>query len=254
VPHPRADESQIAFFREHGWLVVEDAVPAEEIAELDRRCAVILEKKHALAFDWAWEKGRTKAEREYRIVQGMPSLVWPEIRSARFRLWAIEFASALLGQPVEFWYDQYLAKPPREGAATLWHQDEGYWGRNLEDRGITCWLPLQDVDPRNGCMHFIDHGHRDGVLPHRQPEHIQSDLLFCEPDVSRAVACPIRTGSVTFHHGKTPHMTPPNSSDAWRKAVTTHMRVAGSLGEGDHYPWKVYVNQITGERIVPPSR
>jgi hypothetical protein len=25
-------------------------------------------------------------------------------------------------------------------------------------------------------------------------------------------------------------------------------------GEGDHYPWKVYVNQITGERTKPPSR
>ena len=49
-------------------------------------------------------------------------------------------------------------------------------------------------------------------------------------------------------------MTPANQSDGWRKAVTTHMRVVGSLGEGDHYPWKVYVNQITGERTVPASR
>jgi len=48
-----------------------------------------------------------------------------------------------------------------------------YSGRNLDDRGITCWVPLADVDERNGC---------------------------------------------------------------------------------DHYPWKVYVNQVTGERIVPPSR
>jgi len=49
-------------------------------------------------------------------------------------------------------------------------------------------------------------------------------------------------------------MTPANTSDSWRRAVTTHMRKVGSLGEGDHYPWKVYVNQRTGERIVPPSR
>jgi hypothetical protein len=49
-------------------------------------------------------------------------------------------------------------------------------------------------------------------------------------------------------------MTPANTSDQWRRAVTTHMRVAGSPGEGDHYPWKVYVNQVTGERTIPPSR
>ena len=84
---------------------------------------------------------------------------------------------------------------------------------------------------------------------------MQSDLLFCEPDESRAVACPIRAGSVTFHHGKTPHMTPANQTDAWRADPRpAPARPSGSQGEGDHYPWKVYVNQFTGERIVPPSR
>jgi ectoine hydroxylase-related dioxygenase (phytanoyl-CoA dioxygenase family) len=252
--YPEPTPEQVAFFDEHGWLVVERAVEAAELELVRTRMEPILEKKHKLAFDWAWEKGTPKEERAFRLVQGSPTRVWPRIEDARFRRWAIAFASALIGREVEFWYDQFLAKPPREGAPTYWHQDEGYWGRNLDDRGITCWLPLQDVDERNGCMHFIDRGHRDGVLPHRQPEHVQSDLLTCEPDLSRAVACPIRAGSVTFHHGKTPHMTPPNTSEHWRRAVTTHMRVAGTQGEGDHYPWKIYVNQFTGERIKPPSR
>jgi ectoine hydroxylase-related dioxygenase (phytanoyl-CoA dioxygenase family) len=254
VSYPKADASQLEFFEEHGWLVLEDVIDPADLAELASRCEVILHKKHKLAFDWAWEKGKSKEEREFKIVQGSPTLVWPGIAQAPFRLWALEFGSALMRRDVEFWYDQYLAKPPHDGAPTYWHQDEGYWGRNLDERGITCWIPLHDVDEKNGCMHFIDRGHRDGILRHRQPEHIQSDLLFCEPDASRTVACPIRAGSATFHHGKTPHMTPANQSDAWRRAVTTHMRVQGSLGEGDHYPWKVYVNQVTGERTVPPSR
>jgi len=254
MQYREASESEAAFFNEHGWLVVENVVDAGDLAEVGVRLEKILEKKHKLGFDWAWEKGKSREEREFKIVQGSPTMAWPEISAMRFRRWMIQFASALLKSDVEFWYDQFLAKPPRDGAPTLWHQDEGYWGRNLLDRGITCWMPLHDVDERNGCMHFIDRGHRDGVLAHRQPEHIQSDLLFCEPDLSRVIACPIPAGSVTFHHGKTPHMTPANRSDAWRRAVTTHMRVIGSLGEGDHYPWKVYVNQITGERIVPPSR
>ena len=103
-------------------------------------------------------------------------------------------------------------------------------------------------------MHFIDGGHKDGVLEHRRPEHLQSDLLVCEPDERRAVACPVSLGSVTFHHSKTPHMTLPNDSAHWRKAVTTHMQAPGSGGEGDHYPWKVYVNQFTGEIMHPESR
>lgn len=252
--YPKPSDFEIGFFREHGWLVVENAIPPEVLVEVSERCEPILQKKHKLAFDWAWEKGKAKEERTFKIVQGSPTWVWPDIVKTEFRAWMRSFGSALMSSEVEFWYDQFLAKPPRDGAPTYWHQDEAYWGRNLFDRGITCWMPLQDVDERNGCMHFIDRGHRNGVLVHRQPEHVQSDLLFCEPDESRTVPCPIRAGWVTFHHGKTPHMTPANRSDGWRRAVTTHMRIIGTGGEGDHYPWKVYVNQITGERTFPVSR
>lgn len=254
MAYPKCTEAEVDFYREHGFIVVEGAIDPDDITEAQSRCAVILENPHKLAFDWAWEKGTPRDERAFKIVQGSPTRVWPEIKATRFRRWMLEFASALTGQPMEFWYDQFLAKPPREGATTYWHQDEGYWGRNLDERGITCWMPMQDVNAQNGCMHFIDRGHRDGVLPHRQPEHIQSDLLFCEPDTQRCVSCPIPAGAVTFHHGKTPHMTPPNRSNAWRRAISTHMRVVGSKGEGDHYPWKIYVNQFTGERTVPASR
>jgi len=253
MSYPDCSNGDVELFRKQGYLVIEDAIPTTRLEEVAARCQPILDHKHRLAFDWAWEKGTDRKARRFRIVQGSPTVVWKEIAKTDFRRWMIGFATRLMGRPVEFWYDQFLAKPPREGATTDWHQDEGYWGRNLDDRGITCWMPLQDVDEHNGCMHFASGGHLGGVLEHFQPEHIQSDLLTCKPDLSRAVECPIRAGSVTFHHGKTPHMTPANQSDEWRKAVTTHMRVEGSLGEGDHYPWKVYVNQLTGERIVPPS-
>jgi ectoine hydroxylase-related dioxygenase (phytanoyl-CoA dioxygenase family) len=116
------------------------------------------------------------------------------------------------------------------------------------------WLPMHDVDERNGCMHFIDGGHKDGVMLHQQPDEVQSDLLYCEPDTSRTVVCPLAVGGVTFHHSKTPHMTTANVTDRWRRILTNHFRVEGTDGEGDHYPWKVYVNQATGERTVPETR
>jgi ectoine hydroxylase-related dioxygenase (phytanoyl-CoA dioxygenase family) len=254
VTYPSASERDIEFFQEHGWIVVEDAIDPVDLEELIARCDEIIEKRDKMAYDWAWDKGTARDARKFRIVQASPTRHWPQFMEARFRKWAIEYASALMGKPLEFWYDQFLAKPPDNGSPTYWHQDEGYWGRKLNERGITCWMPFHDVDPANGCMHFIDCGHRIGILPHHQPPHVQSDLLMCEPDEAKMVACPIKVGSVTFHHGKTPHMTPANSTDAWRRALSQHLRVVGTEGEGDHYPWKVYVNQFTGEKIVPESR
>jgi D-arabinose 5-phosphate isomerase GutQ len=178
VPYPTATAEQVGFFRDHGWIVVDDAIDPADLNVLEARCTKIIENKEKMAFDWAWEKGTEREDRPFKILQSSPSVFWAsEFESAPFRLWAIEFGSALLGKPVEFWYDQFLAKPPGHSVATRWHQDVGYWGRNLDDAGITCWMPFHDVDAGNGCMHFIDEGHKLGVIEHKQPPEIASDLL-----------------------------------------------------------------------------
>ena len=251
MTYPKATPEDLDFFRRHGWIVVQDAIPQGDLDEIERGCERLITEKESLAYDWAWDAKETKAQRSFRIVQGTPAHVWPEIADQAFRKWLVEYGSALMGLALEFWYDQFLAKPRGNSVPTCWHQDEGYWGRNLLDKGITCWIPLQDVDARNGCMHFIEGGHLDGVLVHRSVEGVQSDLITCEVDESRTVVCPIRRGAVTFHHSKTPHMTTANTSDTWRKALSNHLQAVGAGGEGDHYAWRVCVNQRTGERSRP---
>lgn len=250
MPYRPASREDIDFFREHGWLVVEDVVDPSDLELLDQTCERIIADKERRAYDWAWTEDDGRARR-FRILQAMPSLGTDAFDRTPYRLWAVEFASALMGFPIEHWYDQLLAKPAGTSVPTDWHQDEAYWGRNLDDLGITCWMPLHDVDVDSGCMHFIDGGHRDGVLEHRRPPNIASDLLVCEPDVTRAVACPIRLGSVTFHHSKTPHMTTANTVVPWRKVLTQHLRQVGNPGEGGHYPWKVWVEQFSGRVTTP---
>jgi phytanoyl-CoA hydroxylase len=251
MTYPAASPDQVAFFREHGYLIVEDAIPEPDLNEIERQCETILDQKDTLANDWAWSADESRENRSFRIVQSSPSFVWKEIREQRYRKWLVSFASSLMQLEIEFWYDQFLAKPPGKSVPTYWHQDEAYWGRNLFDRGITGWIPLQDVDVGNGCMHFVDGGHLLGVLPHHLVEGMQSDLITCDVDETKMIVCPVRRGTVTFHHSKTPHMTTANTSAGWRKAVTNHMQQKGSGGEGNHYPWKVTVNQRTGERFVP---
>ena len=253
--YPAVTSSDRERFERDGFLVVRGAVDPPDLGKLQSICDRLLEQRDKLAFDWAWEAGEEREQRSFKIVQTSPSLLAKaELANERFRLWSTDFASGLLGGEVEFWYDQFLAKPPQEGARTPWHQDEGYWGRNLDERGITCWMPFHDVDTANGCMHFVPGAHREGVLEHRGVPNVQSDLLYCDVDQARALAVPMQLGDVSFHHSKMPHMTTPNSSPRWRRALSQHFRRVGSQGEGDHYPWKIYVNQFTGVRTKPDSR
>ena len=247
---PDATAEQVELFHRHGFLVVRDAIPAADLDELERHCDTLIEHKETLAKDWAWDANESRENRSFRIVQSSPSKVWKEIAVQPYRRWLVAFSSSLMRMDLEFWYDQFLGKPPGKSAPTNWHQDEGYWGRNLADRGITGWIPLQDVGVVDGCMHFIDGGHRLGVLPHRGVAGVQSDLLTCDVDATRAVACPMRRGDVAFHHSKTPHMSTANTGAAWRKAVTNHLQAVGAGGEGGLYLWRVKVSQRTGERIV----
>ena len=254
--YPKPTAAQIAFYREHGWLIVEDAIPQADLDAIETRCEQILEDKSRYAMDWAWDQKEERDARSFRIVQGFPSFFWGDDRDKAYRQWLVGFASSLMNLKLHFWYDQFLAKPPGISVPTYWHQDEGYWGRKLDDKGITCWIPLQDVNAENGCMHFIDRGHRDGVLTHRLVEGMKSDILTCDVDETRTVVCPIKRGSVTFHHSKTPHMTTANTSKTWRKALTNHLKEESvPLEGGDHYPWRVMVNQLVGEsRPLEPAK
>jgi phytanoyl-CoA hydroxylase len=246
MSYPKPTDAQVAFFDEHGYLVVQDAIAEHDLVEIETFCDGILADKENLANDWAWDERESSEERSFRIVQANPFELFPELDDQIYRTWAATFGSALLGRAVAFKYDQFLAKRPGHSVPTWWHQDEGYWGRALTNRGITCWIPLQDVDETNGCMHFSDGAHRRGVFPHERVPGLKSDILRCEVDDSKTIACPIRRGSVTFHHSATPHMTTENRSRRWRKALTQHFwdpEVPHGPAGGDFYEWRVIAPQ-----------
>ena len=73
-----------------------------------------------------------------------------------------------MGRDVEFWYDQFSQTAAH--ARHLLAPGRRYWGRNLEDRGI-CGCAHNGRPQRR--MRFIDRGHADGILTHRQ-RHVQA--------------------------------------------------------------------------------
>lgn len=248
--YPEPTEAHIRQFNTDGFLVVENAISESALEDLRGVARDIISQKESVARDWDWRKGEALESRTFRIVQSGVSGRFPWVQQSPFRLWATKFSSALMQQNLEFWYDQFLGKPPQCGAATPWHQDEAYWGRGLDNRGITCWMSFHDVDESNGCMHFVRGGHRR-MIEHVNPAEMASDLLVCDVKADAdIVACRLNAGSVTFHHSKTPHMTTANVSGNWRLTLAQHFKAVGVTSEDrDQYPWRIYVDQATNARI-----
>lgn len=53
MDYPTASAEQIAFFAEHGYLIVRQALPAQDLDRIEARCDLLLADKERLANDWA---------------------------------------------------------------------------------------------------------------------------------------------------------------------------------------------------------
>lgn len=244
MPYPTITAAHRESFARDGFLVLPQVVPAADRRDLLTKVEYILDHREQHAYDWDWRQGEPLDRRQFRIVQCGVTRLFPGLRQSAFHTWLEPAASLLMGQPMTFWYDQFLGKPPRVGAPTPWHQDEAYWGRHLADKGITCWLALEDVPAERGCMQFVRGAHRCGMFEHRRPAEMSSDLLRCEIDAAaEVVVCPLHAGDLTFHHSKTPHQTGGNGTEQWRLSIATHLSAPQAKAEGGAYPWRVPVSQ-----------
>jgi ectoine hydroxylase-related dioxygenase (phytanoyl-CoA dioxygenase family) len=142
-----------------------------------------------------------------------------------------EVAERLLGRAVEHRFDHAIYKPPFNGAATSWHQDEAY---ALERKILSAhfWVPLQDVTRDMGCMEFIPGSHRGALGRHHRRDRLRDAhaLELVGLDTSQAVACPIRAGDATVHFPRTVHYTGPNLTGTPRLAWALEFGPRRGLG------------------------
>ena len=104
-----------------------------------------------------------------------------------------------------------------------WHQDSGYFEAHC-DRSliVTCWIPLVDSTPENGCLQVLPRAHRSGVLTHHTGGNAgflvieDSDL---PPPPMDAVTVPVPLGGVLFLTNLAPHCSTPNVTDTIRWSV-----------------------------------
>jgi len=215
---------QISFYHENGYLVLPSLTSAEEVRWMreiyDRIFAARAGREAGDQFDLGGSDEEGKQAVLPQIL--MPSKYAPELKQGLFRVNALTVAKQLLGPEADAQGEHAIFKPANYGAATPWHQDEAYWGEQMDYNSISIWIPLQQATIENGCMWFIPGSHRQDVQPHHSIGHdvrvhgLEMDEL---PDMERAVACPIPAGGCTIHHNRTMHYAGANKSDVPRRAL-----------------------------------
>lgn len=235
--------SQTTFFREQGYLRLDQVVEPHEVEALKGLLQTLFAAgagyNEGAQFDLVGSDDSVTQPMLPQIIN--PSNYARELLRSSFFKTASEIAHQLLGPHARFSDDHVLMKPAKTGAATPWHQDEAFRDPRYETREISIWLALQPVDRRNGCMEFIPGSNLGEVLPHRSPNGNSSvHALECFDgfDAEAAVPCPLPAGGCTIHSGRTLHFAGPNLSDLPRYAYVLIFNLPPlPVRESRDFPW-----------------
>jgi hypothetical protein len=114
--------------------------------------------------------------------------------------------------------------PGEDTYLSPWHQEYPY---NLtSDNAVTLWLPLVDVDERNGCLKLAPGSHRQGALPVRvrdalndrrnANEAMEIHGLEAKLAGQAVLSVPAAAGDALVFHTFLLHCSQPNRSAATR--------------------------------------
>jgi ectoine hydroxylase-related dioxygenase (phytanoyl-CoA dioxygenase family) len=218
--YPLSDE-QIDFYRRNGYIQLFSVLTPAELA--GARAA--LEDANRMQLDARHHTSAGRPEYERIFVQKVN--LWTVHEGMRKYVHSrklAEIARRLARtNRIRLWHDHALIKLPGDSRESSWHQDLPYWPMN-ETGALSCWMALDDVDERNGCMQFVPRSHTWGRFEPINLVNAQSIFeMVPHPDARdfRPVVMRMPAGSCTFHDGLTFHYASRNQTDRPRRAMVT---------------------------------
>ena len=237
-------------FNQKGYVLVRNLIGASEIDEYKEQIELATKQRKKL--DKRTLKDKSEYEQSFIQCQNL----WedfPEIRKLAFHKKITSTAAKLLGvETIRIWHDQALIKEPG-GRETDIHHDKPYWPIK-ENKTITAWIPLVEVNENNGQLGFFPGSHLDEnerfinifsgkvsteeLSEVTQINEIQPEYLSLMP------------GDVSFHNGLTFHQAKQNKSDKERLVYTVIFFADGCTRGDDRFHFSVDRSEIkVGEKI-----
>ncbi len=212
-------ESDIGFYRENGYLMIENAVTPEDLAELRAVAHDFIERSREVGqSDEVYDLDEGHSAQSPRLTRiKLPHKQHPifdrTLRSERMK----GYFKALLGPNVVLQTSKLNTKAPGGGAAVEWHQDWAFYPHTNDDM-LAFGLMLEDVDEANGPLMVIPGSHKGPLLSHHNRGVFAGAVDPADPDFhfDQAVTLTGRAGSMTVHHARTLHGSAPNRSDRAR--------------------------------------
>ena len=215
-------------FDEQGYLLVRGVLDEEDFAPLHRIISSAIDQRAKELYD----KGKISSLYEdlsfyHRLTQILresqkgPLLSWNwnkevfsrEVYELVTHPKILDIIGSLIGPEITVNGDYWIRfKMPTGGESVFpWHQDSIYYNGNVdpgeqvtlseESQILTVWIPMVDVDERNGCLQVISGSHKRGLRP--------------------------------AHHDENRRLVPMEDIESWGEVQNVHMKVGDVLVFGN---------------------
>ncbi len=226
------------FYRENGYLVIENALSAYEVDALRQETVRICRGQlgHVRGLPPV-----LPADTDEDVIQRTLCVHFPhKISEVMYDFLAqrtiVDVLTRVISPNVKCMQSMLFIKSSgKPGQA--WHQDEGFIP--TRDRSLNAaWMALDDATVENGCLWVIPGSHKRGLLwPHRQHDDDRFDCVvesfqfpYSDDD---AVPVEVKAGSIVFFNGYLLHRSMPNRAQGgFRRSLVNHYCSAETL-----LPW-----------------
>jgi len=212
-------DSDVAFYKEQGYLLVENVLTSAELELLHRDLGEVVAKSAAVTANtdiYDLEDSHTPAQPRVRRVKH-PHTVMPSVNKLMRHPSMVDILRKLIGPGVRFQTSKLNMKSAGYGAAVEWHQDWAFYPHTNDDL-LAVGVMLDDVDASNGPMQVVPGSHRGPIYDHHAGGYFCGAINPTVVDIDFDTAVPLLgpAGSMTFHHVRTVHGSAVNRSNSSR--------------------------------------
>jgi ectoine hydroxylase-related dioxygenase (phytanoyl-CoA dioxygenase family) len=229
------DERQELLFRENGFVIVDDLLHPDAIADL-----------------WAFYARAFRNKREVvPYACELPYYISIFDRDSTHKREVDERISSYVQQAVdallldyEVFYSNFMIKFPDDGQIEA-HQDFNFVDEN-HHTAFNLWCPLVDTDSQNGGLHVIAGSH--SVFTTQRGPNLPKALTQYNDLLKRYSRClPLKKGQAVLFDHKLVHYSPPNCTQDVRVAIQSVLkpREAAAI----HYVYDQPTGRVRAHRV-----
>jgi len=214
---------QVAAFHRDGFIAVEDALSAAQLARINAWLNGCMARAHGVATSnevYDFEDTHTPDSPRIRRIKdpvARDPLFWEVVRDPGVSAPLTQ----LLGPNVRLFGSKLNMKSAGYGAPVEWHQDWAFYPHSNDD-GLAVGIMLDDVTAENGPLMVLPGSHKGPILNHHNEDGIfigGIEDAASKIDLSKAVPIHGRAGSMSLHHVRAIHGSALNLSGKPRRIL-----------------------------------